>query len=51
MVEWNEYCTPFRALTENELFCRLETSREHADQGLTKDADVVISDLRERYGL
>ena len=43
--------TPYETLTELELLEKLEKSREHASQGMFKDADEVSRDMRERYGL
>lgn len=42
---------PYEALTEAELFAKLEQSRKNAAQGRVKDADDVVADMRERYGL
>lgn len=42
---------PYEALTEHEFLDRLEKSREHADQGMYRDADEVVRDMREKYGL
>ena len=42
---------PYEALTELELLEKLEKSREHAEQGLFRDADGVSRDMREKYGL
>lgn len=42
---------PYEALTEHELLEKLEKSRTHAAQGMYKDADEVIRDMREKYGL
>lgn len=42
---------PYAALKDYELLNRLEIAREHADQGLIRDAGDVISDMREKYGL
>ena len=42
---------PYEALTEHEMLDRLEKSREHAAQGMYKDAAEVSCDLREKYGL
>lgn len=42
---------PYVALSENEMFEKLEKSREHALKGMTKDASEVSRDLRSRYGL
>lgn len=42
---------PYEALTEHELLEKLKKSRSHASQGMYKDADEVIQDMREKYGL
>ena len=42
---------PYAALSEEDMFAMLEIARNHADQGLAKDADTVASDLRKKYGL
>lgn len=42
---------PYEALTEAELLGKLEKSREHAAQGIVKDADDVVADMKEKYGL
>lgn len=42
---------PYETLTEAELLGRLEQSREHAAQGMVKDADDVVADMRVKYGL
>ena len=42
---------PYEPLTERELLEKLEVSREHAAQGLVKDADDVVHDIREKYVL
>ena len=39
---------PYAPLTEEELLARLKKSRE---QGMFKDADLVVSDMRAKYGL
>ena len=38
-------------LGEKEMLARLERSRNHAKQGLLRDADDVISYMRKRYNL
>lgn len=43
--------SPYIALTEEELLDKLEKSRKSAEQGLCRDADDVISDMRKKYGL
>ncbi len=42
---------PYEALTEREILDKLEKSREHAAQGLYKDAIEVSRDMRTKYGL
>ena len=42
---------PYEALTEQEILDRLEQSREHAAQGMYKEAKEVSRDMREQYGL
>lgn len=42
---------PYEALSEIELLDRLEKSREHARQGMIKDAEEVSRGMRARYGL
>lgn len=42
---------PYEALTEQELLDKLEKSREHAIQGMCKDAPEVSRDMRAKYGL
>ena len=42
---------PYEALTENEILDKLEKSREHAVQGMYKDATEVSRDMRAKSGL
>ena len=42
---------PYGALTEHEILDKLEKSREHAEQGMYKDATEVSRDMRAKYGL
>lgn len=42
---------PYVALTEDEVLKKLETSRQHATEGMVRDADDVISDMRQKYGI
>lgn len=42
---------PYGALTEHEILDKLEKSREHAAQGMYKDAADVSCDMRAKYGL
>ena len=42
---------PYKALSEVEMVEKLETSREHAAQGMYKDAYDVSRDMRPKYGL
>ena len=43
--------SPYMAMSEAELLQKLEVSRKHADEGKYRDADDVISDMREKYGI
>ena len=42
---------PYVPMTEDALLQKLETSRKHADEGKYRDADDVISDMRNKYGI
>ena len=42
---------PYTALSEEEMLKKLDTSRIHADEGWVRDADDVIADMRQKYGL
>lgn len=42
---------PYLSLSEEQLLQKLETSRKHAEQGNCRDADDVVSDMREKYGI
>ena len=42
---------PYEALTEQEILDKLEKSREHAAQGMYKNAAEVSRDMRAKYGL
>lgn len=42
---------PYEALAEHEMLNKLEKSREHAAQGMYKEAAEVSRDMREKYGL
>ncbi len=42
---------PYVAMTEDELLDKLSLSREHSKQGLQRDAKLVSSELRAKYGL
>lgn len=43
--------TPYDVLSEEAFMKKLERSRKHAKQGKIKDADEMISDMRDKYGL
>ncbi len=43
--------SPYTAMTEEDILRKLERSRFHANQGKYKDADEVVSDMRNKYGL
>ena len=40
---------PYAAMSEEEILNKLEKSRLHASQGMYRDADEVISDMRAKY--
>ena len=42
---------PYAAMSEQDILQKLERSRTHASQGMVRDADEVISDMRTKYGL
>ena len=42
---------PYKALSEVEMLEKLEKAREHAAQGMYKDAYDVSRDMRAKYGL
>ena len=43
--------TPYTPMSEDELLKALEIARNHAEQGIYRDAEDVVSDLRTKYGL
>jgi len=47
VVEYN----PYMPMTEEQILQKLEQSRIHAAEGKIKDADEVVADMREKYGL
>jgi DNA-damage-inducible protein J len=42
---------PFQPLSEEEIYAKLEASRQHAAVGRIRNADDVVSDMRSKYGL
>lgn len=42
---------PYAAMSEDMLLGKLEKARASASQGHYKSTDVVIADMREKYGL
>jgi len=42
---------PYEALSEIEILDKLEKSREHAAQGMYRDAADVSRDMKAKYGL
>ena len=42
---------PYAAMSEEEILQKLEKARAHAAQGMVRDADEVISDMKEKYGV
>ena len=43
--------SPYSPMTEEEILEKLEKSRESAAKGNHKSAEVVVSELRGKYGL
>ena len=42
---------PYGVLSEDEILKKLEKAREHAEQGMYKDAYDVSHDMRAKYGI
>ena len=42
---------PYVTMTENEILRKLELSRIHANEGHVRNADDVVMDIRNKYGL
>ena len=42
---------PYAPLSEEKFLQKLEESRYHAGLGMVREADDVISDMRDKYGL
>ena len=42
---------PYGALSENDILKKPENAREHAEQGMYKEAYDVSHDMRAKYGL
>lgn len=42
---------PYVAMTEEQMIDKLAKSRQHAEKGEYRDADVVIDDMRKKYDL
>lgn len=42
---------PYKPMTEKELLQKLDNSMKQANKGQYRNADDVISDMREKYGL
>ena len=38
-------------MTEEELLRKLENSRRHAEEGKYREADIIVSDIRAKYGV
>ena len=43
--------SPYKPMMEDELYRKLDISRNHAKQGQVRDADEVVSEMRHQYGL
>ena len=42
---------PYVTMTEDEILRKLELSRIHANEGHVRNADDVVMDMRNKYGL
>ena len=42
---------PYEAISEEMILQKLEQSRKHASQEMYRNADEVIADMRDKYGL
>ena len=42
---------PYKYLSEDEIFAKLEVSRLHAYEAKTKDANCMVAEMRAKYGL
>ena len=42
---------PYVTLTEDDVLKKLEISRQHAAESKVRDADDVICDMRQKYGI
>ena len=42
---------PYVTMTEDEILRKLELSRIHANEGYVQNADDVVMDMRNKYGL
>lgn len=42
---------PYVSLSEDEFLGKLELSRKHAKAGKVRNADEVVEDMRNKYGL
>lgn len=49
--EIKKVSNPYPSFSEEELMRMLEVARFHSEQGMVKDADEVVSDMRNKYGL
>lgn len=43
--------SPYAPMKEEDMLQKLDESRKHAAQGQCRNADDVIADMREKYGL
>jgi len=41
----------YKYLSEDEIFAKLEISRQHAYEEKTKEADCMVAEMRTKYGL
>ena len=45
------YTDPYITMTEKEILRKLEKSRTHANDGGVRDADDVIRNMRDKFGV
>lgn len=45
------YTDPYITMTEKEILRKLEKSRTHANDGCVRDADDVIRNMRDKFGV
>ena len=41
---------PYRPLSEDELYTKLDNARQETEAGLARPAEVAVAEMREKYG-